>query len=96
MDEVGSESTRDWLALAAGLGAVLTVLAVGRFQHGHVCGQGLARNPIVFCGPCPQIGQLATFRAERTPGVSFPCCGVVAQGTRHIVSVTWVRGEEKS
>ncbi len=42
---------RGWL-LAAWLGAVLTILIVGRFENGHVRGHRRTWNTIMFRSPC--------------------------------------------
>ncbi|CUS32455.1 hypothetical protein COMA1_10637 [Candidatus Nitrospira nitrosa] len=46
--------------------------------------------------PCAQVSDLATFRAEGTPRISFPRCGLLAEGTDHGGSVTVMADKGKS
>ncbi len=53
-------------------------------------------NTILFRGPRSQIRELTTLRTEWTPGICFPCRGLVAQGTGHGRSVTSKPNEVQS
>jgi hypothetical protein len=36
-------------------------------------GNPFGRDAVILAGPFAEVYQLASFRAERTPGVIFPC-----------------------
>ena len=50
----------------------------GKFHH-----EVWARNTILFRGPGPKVCQLATFRAEGTPGIALPGAWLSAEGAGH-------------
>ena len=77
------------------LGDVCIALTAGRVEHGLLHRQGLAWNAVLLHGPCAQVSDLATFRAEGTPRISFPRCGLLTQGTGHGVECNGDGGERK-
>lgn|SRR5512146_2758665 len=53
------------------------------FSHVGFYGEVISRNTVLFCSPGAEIGDLAAFGAERTPGIAFPGRWLTAEGTGH-------------
>ncbi len=67
---------------------VLLLVFRGGLGDDHLSCERGTWNTVLFRGPRSQIRELASLRAEWTPGVGFPGCGLVAQGTSHGFTVT--------
>jgi len=68
--------------------SVLRCLCVVAFLQGvgerPVHGEGWTWYAIAVRGPGAEVGYLASFRAERAPGVVFPHGGLVTEGAGHV------------
>lgn len=74
----------------------LMLVSGGRLGNDQLGCKRRTWNTILFSGPRSQIRDLTTLRTEWTPGICFPCRGLVAQGTGHGRSVTSEPNEVQS
>ncbi len=77
---IENQSSGDFESIAVVVLFVLTFVdRLGRQFHE----KGRTGNTIFLCRPCAEIGQLAAFRAEWTPGIAFPVGRSTAKRAKH-------------
>lgn len=83
----GNRYSVDEPRLAPRLIFVLLLVFRGRLGDDHLSRERRTWNTVLFGSPRSQIRELASLRAEWTPGVGFPSCELAALGAHHGYSV---------
>ncbi len=68
---------------------VLWVTLIRRERNIRLSGERRAWETIPLCCPCPQVCELAAFRAKGAPCIVFPGCRSTADRATHDRRLTW-------